>query len=160
MSSPTVVRPAPSPNRTRAAQLLVGGLIGWHVGLATAVGVGILLGGTVGLLSAVIGAALTLIYYAIGQGVQVQYADAEPRVLRTASVGSYLVRVVALGAVLAAALQWPSILASIDTRALFAGIVLGVLGWLTGLILRFRKLRIPAFDPPDSTRYDPSGHDC
>jgi hypothetical protein len=67
---------------------------------------------------------------------------------------------VALGALLAAALQWPSLLASLDTRALFAGIVLGVLGWLTGLILRFRTLRIPVFDEPETTQYDPPGHDC
>ena len=31
------------------------------------------------------------------------------------------------------------------TRALFAGIVLGVLGWLTGLVVAFRKLRVPTF---------------
>jgi hypothetical protein len=90
----------------------------------------------------------------------VQYADAEPKLLRTASVWSYLMRVAALGAVLWATLQWPSVLASLDTRALFAGIVLGVLGWLTGLVVRFRKLRIPAFDEPESTQHDPSGHDC
>ena len=160
MSSRTEARPTLSPNRTRAAQLLVGGLVGWHGGLAAAVVVGVLLGGTVGMLSALIGAGLTLVYYAIGQGVQVQYADAEPRLLRTASIGSYVVRVAALGAVLWAALQWPSVLASLDTRCLFVGIVLGVLGWLTGLILRFRKLRVPAFDEPESTQYDPSGHDC
>lgn len=150
----------PSPNRTRAAQLLVGGLVGWHGGLAAAVVVGILLGGTLGMLSALIGAGLTLVYYAIGQGVQIQYADAEPRVLRAASVWSYLVRVGVLGALLWAALQWPSVLASLDARALFTGIVLGVLGWLTGLILRFRKLRIPVFDEHEPARYDPSGHDC
>lgn len=149
MSARAETRPAPSPNRTRAAQLLVGGLVGWHGGLAASVIVGILVGGTIGMLSALIGAALALVYYAIGQGVQVQYADAEPRVLRTASVGSYIVRVLVLGALLAAALQWPSVLAALDTRALFVGIVLGVLGWLTGLILRFRKLRVPVFDEPD-----------
>jgi hypothetical protein len=138
----------------------VGGLLGWHGGAAAAVVVGLLLGGTVGMLSALIGAALALVYYAIGQGVQVQYADAEPRVLRAASLWSYLVRVVAMGGLLWATLQWPSVLASLDTRGLFAGIVLGVLGWLTGLVLRFRKLRIPTFDEPESTQYDPSGHDC
>jgi hypothetical protein len=138
----------------------VGGLVGWHAGLATAVVVGILLGGTVGMLSALIGAGLTLFYYAIGQGVQIQYADAEPRVLRAASVWSYMVRVGVLGALLWGALQWPSVLASLDARALFTGIVLGVLGWLTGLIVRFRKLRIPVFDEPEAARDDPSGHDC
>jgi hypothetical protein len=160
VSTNIAARPAPSPNRTRAAQLLVGGLVGWHAGLAAAVVVGILLGGTVGMLSALIGAALTLVYYAIGQGVQIQYADAEPRMLRAASVWSYMVRVGVLGALLWGALQWPSVLASLDARALFTGIVLGVLGWLTGLILRFRKLRIPVFDEPEAARDDPSGHDC
>lgn len=143
MSPGIAARTAPSPNRSRAAQLLVGGLVGWHGGLAAGVVIGILVGGTVGMLSAVIGGALTLVYYAIGQGVQIQYADAEPRVLRAASVWSYLVRVGVLGALLWGALQWPSVLASLDARALFSGIVLGVLGWLAGLIVKFRRLRIP-----------------
>ena len=53
-----------------------------------------------------------------------------------------------LGALLWASLVWPFVMAALDTRALFAGIVLGVLGWLTGLVVAFRKLRVPTFDEP------------
>ena len=150
----------PSPNRARATRLFVGGLVGWHGGLALAAITGIVIGGTVGLLSALIGAALAVAYYAIGQGVQMQYADAPPRTLRAASLVSYVVRVSLLGGLLWASIVWPTIMAALDARGLFAGIVLGVLGWLAGLVVVFRKLRVPTFDEPDPVRYDPPGEDC
>ncbi len=139
-------RPPLSANRDRAARLLVGGIIGWHAGLVAAIVTGALLGGVLGAVSAMLGAAMTLVYYTVGQGVQVQFADAPPRTLRTASVWSYVVRVTVLGALLWAVIQWPSILALLNTGGLFAGIVLGVLGWLVGLVAMHRRLRIPVFD--------------
>lgn len=135
-----------SANRGRAAKLLVGGLIGWHGALLVAIVVGALVGGVLGAVSAILGAAVTLVYYTVGQGVQVQFADAPPHVLRTVSVWSYVVRVAVLGLLLWVVIEWPSVLALLDTRGLFAGIVLGVLGWLVGLVLMHRKLRIPIFD--------------
>ena len=150
----------PSPNRVRATRLFVGGLVGWHGGLALAAITGVVIGGTIGLLSALIGAALAVAYYAIGQGVQMQYADAPPRTLRAASVASYVVRVSVLGGLLWASIVWPAIMSALDVRGLFAGIVLGVLGWLAGLVVAFRKLRVPTFDEADPVRYDPSREDC
>lgn len=150
----------PSPNRVRATRLFVGGLIGWQGGLVASAVVGMILSGGVGLLSGLVGAALALAYYAIGQGVQMQYADASPQTLRTASITSYVVRVSLLGALLWASIVWPAVMAALDARGLFAGIVLGVLGWLTGLVVAFRKLRVPTFDEPESVRYDPPPPDC
>jgi ATP synthase protein I len=150
----------PSPNRVRATRLFAGGLVGWHGGLALAAVVGLLLGGAVGLFSALIGAALAVFYYAIGQGVQMQYADASPQTIRTASIASYVVRVSLLGGLLYATIVWPGVIAAVDVRGLFAGIVLGVVGWLTGLVIAFRKLRVPTFDQADSGRYDPPGPGC
>ena len=150
----------PSPNRVRATRLFVGGLLGWHGGLALAAVTGILLSGGIGLLSALIGAALAVLYYAIGQGVQIQYADAPPRTIRAASLASYVVRVSLLGGLLYASIVWPSIVAAVDVRGLFAGIVLGVVGWLSGVVIAFRKLRVPAFDEPDPVRYDPPRPGC
>ena len=150
----------PSPNRARATRLFVGGLLGWHGGLALAAIVGILLSGGIGLVSALIGAALAVLYYAIGQAVQIQYADASPRTIRTASLASYVVRVSLLGTLLYASIVWPAVMAAVDTRGLFAGVVLGVVGWLTGLVLMSRTLRVPVFDAPDPARYDPPVQDC
>ncbi len=150
----------PSPNRVRATRLFVGGLIGWHGGLALAAVLGLLLSGGTGLLSGLIGAALAVLYYAIGQAVQIQYADAPPRTIRAASVASYVVRVSLLAGLLYASFVWPAAMAAVDARGLFAGIVLGVVGWLTGLVIAFRKLRVPTFDEADPGRYDPPGPGC
>ena len=149
-----------SPNRARATRLFVGGLIGWHGGLALAAIAGIIMSGAVGLFSSLIGAALAVVFYAIGQGVQMQYADAPPRTLRAASIVSYVVRVSLLGGLLYAALSWPAVMAALDTRGLFVGVVLGVVGWLTGLVVTSRKERVPVFDAPDPARYDPPVQDC
>jgi len=150
----------PSPNRVRATRLFVGGLLGWHGGLALAAIAGILLSGGIGLLSALIGAALAVLYYAIGQAVQIQYADAPPRTIRAASLASYVVRVSLLGGLLYSSIVWPSVVVAVDARGLFAGIVLGVVGWLTGVVVAFRKLRVPVFDEPDPVRYDPPRPGC
>ena len=150
----------PSPNRVRATRLFVGGLLGWQGGLVASAVAGVLIHGAVGLVSALVGAALALAYYAIGQGVQMQYADAPPQTIRTVSVASYVVRVSLLGALLWASIVWPSVINALDTRALFAGIVLGVVGWLTGLVVAFRKLRVPTFDEGDPVRYDPPRPGC
>ncbi|HET7724923.1 MAG TPA: hypothetical protein VFK68_09810 [Propionibacteriaceae bacterium] len=136
----------PSANRLRATRLFVGGLVGWNGALVVAAVVGALLAGVTGLLSALVGAALALAYYAIGQGVQMQYADAPPRTIRAASIASYVVRVSLLGLLLWASLSWPAIMAALDARGLFAGIVAGVLGWLVGLVVAFRRLRVPTYD--------------
>jgi cbb3-type cytochrome oxidase subunit 1 len=40
-------------------------------------------------------------------------------------------------------------MAAVDVRGLFAGIVLGVVGWLAGVVIAFRKLRVPTFDEAD-----------
>ncbi|MBI4900242.1 MAG: hypothetical protein HY829_07170 [Actinobacteria bacterium] len=136
-----------SVNRARATRLFIGGLVGWHASLVPAGVVGAVLGGVTGLLSALVGAALAVAYYAIGQGVQMQYADAPPRTIRAASVASYVVRVSLLGLVLWASLTWPGVMSALDARGLFAGIVSGVLGWLAGLVVAFRRLRVTAFDP-------------
>ena len=150
----------PSLNRARATRLFVGGLIGWHGGLVLAAIAGVIISGTVGLFSSLIGAALAVAYYAIGQGVQMQYADAPPKTLRAASILSYVVRVTLLGALLYASSMWPALMAALDTRGLFAGVVLGVVGWLTGLVVMFRTLRVPVFDPPDPSGYDPPVQGC
>lgn len=136
----------PSPNRVRATRLFVGGLVGWNAALVVAAVAGAVLAGATGLLSALVGAALALAYYAIGQGVQMQYADAPPRTIRAASLASYVIRVSLLGLLLWASLSWPAIMDALDARGLFAGIVSGVLGWLVGLVVAFRRLRVPTYD--------------
>jgi hypothetical protein len=70
------------------------------------------------------------------------------------------VRVSLLGALLWGSIVWPVVMTALDARGLFAGIVLGVLGWLTGLVVAFRKLRVPTFDEPDPVRDDPPGPGC
>ncbi len=140
--------PRVSRTRQNATRLLLGGLAGWHVGLLLGVGLGIITRQVPGLVGALLGAALALAYFAIGQGVQVLVADADPRQVKNASVGSYVLRVTLLGMLLLWFLNHPQSLARLDTLGLFCGICSGVLGWLAGLIVTFRRLRIPVFDDP------------
>lgn len=149
----------PSSSRGQATRLFVGGLIGWHFGLVLAAIIGALIGAVSGFVSGLLGAGLALFFYAVGQVVQIVFAEAPVRMLRTASITSYVVRVTLLGVLLYATIASPELLSGLDVRGLFVGIVLGVLGWLTGLVITHHNLRIPIYDLPLSGD-DPPSKDC
>lgn len=96
--------------------------------------------------SAAVAAAVVLLFFVIGHAVQLRYASATPQHLLVASLASYALRVVALGGLLAVALEHPDL--PLDARAIGFGAIAAVLGWVAGEIVAFRRLRVPVFDPP------------
>ncbi|HOB04784.1 MAG TPA: hypothetical protein PKM36_05895 [Propionibacteriaceae bacterium] len=153
-----------SPIAARAMQLLKAGLIGCHVVGLTAIGIMAVARGTSGLVSALLGVATVVLFFAVGHGVQVILVDRNPEALLWGSVLSYATRVSLLGAALAAYTNNRDRLAGLDTIALFVGIAAGVFGWVAAEIAAFTRMRIPAYDtpyvPPKSARGEDSGEDC
>ncbi len=136
----------PSPNVQRARKLLFGGLIGGHVAWAACVvGFGVA-GGPRAAASAALGGVLAIAFFTIGQAVQILMADADPRRVLFASLVSYAARIGALGALLVVALANRDRLAALDSVAIAVGTIAVVVGWLTGEIRTFARLRIPVFD--------------
>ncbi|MDO5501406.1 MAG: hypothetical protein Q4F67_17190, partial [Propionibacteriaceae bacterium] len=86
----------------------------------TCVGIFLLRDGALGLASAGLAAAMVVLFYTVGQWVQVQVADAPAQTVFRASVGSYIARVAALGGVLFVYLSY----ADAGTRLLAAPLVI------------------------------------
>lgn len=136
-------------NTARALTLLKGGVVGGHVGALLVVGVFWIARGPRGGLSAAVAAAVTLAFYVIGQAVQVVVAEARPRNVLLAALGSYALRVGVLGAALAFVVARPDEFAGVDAVAVVVATIVVVISWLAAEIWTFSRLRIPVFDPPD-----------
>lgn len=140
--------PGPSLAATRARHLLAGGLMGAHVAALTAVGIFLVRDGLAGVVSSALGAAMVVLFYTIGQAVQVRVADAPATTIFRASLASYIVRVAALGALLAIYLRFAGDTSPLLGLPLAVSAIATVIGWLTGEILVYSRLRIPNFDEP------------
>jgi hypothetical protein len=136
----------PSPNVLRARRLLAGGAVGGHLSVVVCVIVFGWAGGAAGAVSAALAGILTIVFFTVGQAVQVLVADADPRRVLLAALVSYVARIGALGGLLAVALANRERLAGMDTTAVVVSTVAAVVGWLAGEILVFSRLRIPVFD--------------
>jgi hypothetical protein len=137
---------APSANVIRARRLLAGGAVGGHTALAVCVVAFGLTGGVAGGVSAALAGVLTVVFFIIGQAVQVLVADADPRTVLVAALASYIARVGGLGALLALALANADRLKAMDTTAVAVTTIAVVLGWLSAEIWVFSRLRLPVFD--------------
>lgn len=153
-----------SPLAARAMQLLRAGLVGCHVVGLTAIGLMMVARGLPGMVSAALGVATVVGFFAVGQGVQVVLADRDPKSLLWGSIVSYVARVSLLGAALAAYLGFRDELAGLDTVALFVGVVAAVAGWVGAEIVAYSRMRVPAYDtpytPPATTRDEDLRQDC
>lgn len=99
-------------------------------------------------MSAGLAAALVVLFYTLGQWVQIRVADAPARTVFRASVLSYVARVTALGGVLFVYLANAGSGVRLLALPLVVTAIATVVGWLTGEILVFSRLRIPNFDEP------------
>lgn len=148
-SRPDAVRRGPSASAVRARRLLVGGLVGGHVG-ALVVSLAFWLGaGPEAGVSAAVAAVVTLAFSTVGQAVQVIVADADPRIVMVAALGSYVLRVSVLGLLLVVVLQNAGRFAAVDPVAVVAGTIVVVMTWLAGEFRVYSRLRIPVFDAGD-----------
>ena len=114
------------------------------------------LGSAVGVASGVVAGAVVLGFFAVGQGLQWVVADASPRIALVVALGSYALRVVGLG-MLAMAATAAGATAVLHPTALVLATAAVTVGWITGEVLAFRRLRIPVFDPVDGPPRGMSG---
>lgn len=140
---------AESANRVRAVRLLAGGALGGGIAwLACLVGFG-LGAGAASLPWVAFGGGTVVLFFALGQLVQVLTAEAETVVVMVASLVSYVVRAAGLAAVLV--LTQP-LASGPGSGALVPTMIVVVVGWLAAEIWTFSRLRVPVFDPPQEGR--------
>ncbi|MFZ0529983.1 MAG: hypothetical protein WAL91_05545 [Propionicimonas sp.] len=145
-------RREPTDLQSRALRLLAGGAIGGHLALVVSVAVFAATRGPRSAVWALLAGLVTIVFFTIGQGIQVLVADADPKVLMVASLASFALRAGALGLLLVWSQQNAERIPSLDPIALAATAIAVVVGWLTAEIWVFTRLRIPIYDPPSDQR--------
>lgn len=133
-----------TPLRRRAWQLLRGGVAGLLAAALPTVLVCLLAAGPAGAATAAVAAGVVLVFFALGQSLQLAVADASPRIALFVALASYALRVVLLGVLLSSALGRPGLLP--HPAALLGATLTAALGWITGEVIAFTRLRIPVFD--------------
>lgn len=140
----------PSPNRTRAGRLLAGGLLGGGLAALPAIAGFWIASGPAAGWTAVAAAAGVLAFFAVGQGLQVAVADASAQLVLVVALGSYLVRVGAFGVLMMAGLGGAAGVRAFDPTALVVTTIAVVVGWITGEVVAYTRLRIPVFDSTEN----------
>ncbi len=138
-----------TPQRQRAWRLLRGGLLGLLVAAVPTLALCWLLAGPAGLAAGAAAAGVVLAFFALGQALQLAVADASPRIALFVALASYALRVLLLGVLLSAALSAP-VRGGLPAGALLGSTLTATLGWITGEVIAFTRLRIPVFDSTQS----------
>lgn len=141
----------------RAKQMMVGGLVLGHVVGFTIMGLGLAIGGPAAALTSALGFAAVVIFFSIGQWIEVIACELDPMQGLGLALVSYLVRVVGIGAGLWFILEHPSVSPHVLDGWLLLSVVGTVVAWITGVVVVAARQRVPVYDeeyvPPH--RLDP-----
>ncbi|NLE99291.1 MAG: hypothetical protein GX596_15080 [Propionibacterium sp.] len=130
----------------RARQMMQGALL-----LAHAVGFGIIglafaLDGVSGLITAALGFAAVIIFYAIGQALEVVATEMDPMQGMGLVLASYGVRVVGIAAGLWAILSLEAVAEHVIDLWLLLSVTATVIAWVTGVVVVASRQRVPVYD--------------
>lgn len=135
----------------RARQMMVGGLVAGQVVGITIIGLALALGGANAALTAALGFAAVVIFYSIGQALEVVASELEPMQGMALVLISYAVRVIGIAAGLWGMLSLPAVAPRVVDGWLLLSIVGTVIAWVTGVVLVASRQRVPVYD----TEYEP-----
>lgn len=137
----------------RARQMMFGGLVLGHVVGITIIGLGLAIGGVNAALTAALGFAAVVIFYSIGQALEVVASELEAMQGMALVLVSYAVRVIGIAAGLWAILRLPSVAPRVEGGWLLLSIAGTVFAWVTGVVLVASRQRVPVYD----SEYHPPG---
>lgn len=135
----------------RAKEMMVGGLVGGHVVGLTIIGLALALGGGGAALTAALGFAAVVIFYSIGQAIEVVASELEPFQGLGLVMVSYGVRVVGIAAGLWALLSLPAVAPHVAKGWLLLSVTGTVLAWVIGVVFVASRQHVPVYD----TEYEP-----
>ncbi|HJE52140.1 MAG TPA: hypothetical protein K8V15_09255 [Tessaracoccus flavescens] len=138
----------------RAREMMIGGLVAGHaVGLGI-VGLAFAVGGRDALLTAALGFAAVVIFYSIGQALEVVASELTPMQGMGLVLTSYAVRIVGIAAGLWAILGHPLVAPHVVDLWLLLSVAGTVLAWVTGVVVVASRQHVPVYDteyiPPSS----------
>ena len=130
---------------------MIGGLaLGHGVGIAV-IGLALAIGGADAALTAALGFVAVVIFYSIGQSLEVVACELPDMQGMGLVLVSYAVRVVGIAAGLWAILSLPAMEGRVQDGWLLLSVAGTVIGWVTGVVLVASRQRVPVYD----TEYQP-----
>lgn len=140
---------------TRARQMMVGGLVGGHaVGLGI-LGLALAVGGPDAALTAALGFAAVVIFYAIGQSLEVIASELDLYQGFGLVMVSYAVRVIGIAAGLWFILGHPAVAPHVRGGWLLLSVTGTVVAWVAGVVIVASRQHVPVYD----TEYQPPSVD-
>lgn len=130
----------------RAREMMVGGLVLGHVVGLTVIGLGLALDGRDAALTAALGFAAVLIFFSIGQWIEVIACELEPTQGMGLALVSYVVRVVGIGAGLWFILGHPAVSPHVRDGWLLLSVTGTVVAWISGVVLVASRQKVPVYD--------------
>ncbi|MDO5082574.1 MAG: hypothetical protein Q4D89_04115 [Arachnia propionica] len=132
----------------RARQMMVGGLVAGHALGMVVCGLALTAGGAA-LVGALLGFAAVVIFFSIGQAIEIVACELEPVQGMAIVLASYAIRVTGVGAGLWFLVGHPTIGPAIDRYWMVAAVIVTVLAWTSGVVVTASRQRVPVYDIHD-----------
>lgn len=127
---------------------MIGGLIGGHVVGLTIIGLALALGGGGAALTAALGFAAVVIFYSIGQAIEVVASEMDAFQGLGLVLVSYAVRVVGIAAGLWGLLSLPALAPLVSGGWLLLSVSGTVFAWVAGVVFVAARQHVPVYDSP------------
>lgn len=125
---------------------MIGGLIAGHVVGLTILGLALGIGGGGAALTAALGFAAVVVFYSIGQAIEVIASELDPLQGLGLVLISYAVRVVGIAAGLWGLLSLPAVAPHASGGWLLLSVTGTVLAWVTGVVFVASRQHVPVYD--------------
>lgn len=126
--------------------MMLGALVLSHAIGFGVIGLALAVDGVSGLITAALGFAAVIIFYAIGQALEVVATEMDPMQGMGLVLVSYGVRVVGIAAGLWAILSLESVAEHVIDLWLVVSVTATVLAWVTGVVVVASRQRVPVYD--------------
>lgn len=130
----------------RAREMMMGALLLSHAIGFGVIGLAFAVDGFSGLLTAALGFAAVIIFYAIGQALEVVATEMDPLQGMGLVLVSYGVRVVGIAAGLWGILSLDAVAEHVIDVWLLVSVTGTVVAWVTGVVLVASRQRVPVYD--------------
>ncbi|MGV8847171.1 hypothetical protein [Tessaracoccus sp.] len=130
----------------RAREMMVGGLVLAHIVGLCLLGVALATAGGPGVLSVAVGFAAVVIFFSIGQAIEIVACELDPVQGMGLALSSYAVRVIGIGAGMWFLLGHPAVKPHIQPGWLLLGVTGTVIAWITGVVVVASRQRVPIYD--------------
>ncbi len=130
----------------RARQMMVGGLVLAHATGLGILGLGLALDGAPAGITVALGFAAVVIFFSIGQAIEIIACEMDPVQGMGVALASYAVRVVGIGAGMWFLLGHPAVEPNILPGWLLLSVSGTVIAWIGGVVIVASQQRVPIYD--------------